>query len=66
YTLALHRHLRVRLADYDYDRHIGGVLYLFLRGIDGSGEHGVHRWRPARSLIEALDRLATPREETPA
>ncbi|MEE9928318.1 UvrD-helicase domain-containing protein [Microvirgula aerodenitrificans] len=66
YTLALHRHLRVRLADYDYDRHIGGVLYLFLRGIDGSGEHGVYRWRPARSLIEALDRLATPREETPA
>ncbi|MBM4361260.1 MAG: UvrD-helicase domain-containing protein, partial [Deltaproteobacteria bacterium] len=36
YTLALHRHLRVRLgAGYDYDRHMGGALYLFLRGMAG-------------------------------
>lgn len=25
---ALHRYLRHRLADYDYDRHFGGVIYL--------------------------------------
>lgn len=35
YSLALHRYLRHRLADYDYDRHFGGVIYLFLRGMDG-------------------------------
>ncbi|TPV75747.1 exodeoxyribonuclease V subunit beta, partial [Klebsiella pneumoniae] len=29
YSLALHRYLRHRLADYDYDRHFGGVIYLF-------------------------------------
>lgn len=28
YSLALHRYLRHRLADYDYDRHFGGVIYL--------------------------------------
>jgi exodeoxyribonuclease V beta subunit len=32
YLLALHRQLKARLADYDYDRHVGGALYLFLRG----------------------------------
>ncbi|MGZ8250332.1 exodeoxyribonuclease V subunit beta, partial [Methylomagnum sp.] len=36
YLLALHRQLRARLgAAYDYDTHIGGAVYLFLRGLDG-------------------------------
>lgn len=56
YLLALHRQLRARLPDYDYDRHIGGAVYLYLRGWDGSGR-GVHVERPPRALIEALDRL---------
>jgi exodeoxyribonuclease V beta subunit len=56
YTLALHRQLRARLPDYDYERHVGGVLYLYLRGIDGSG-HGVHYERLPRALVEAMDRL---------
>ena len=56
YTLALHRQLRARLPDYDYDRHIGGVLYLYLRGVDGNG-HGVHAERLPRALIEAMDEL---------
>ena len=34
YTVALHRYLRLRLPDYDYERHFGGVFYLFLRGMD--------------------------------
>jgi exodeoxyribonuclease V beta subunit len=56
YTLALHRHLRVRLPDYDYERHIGGVLYLYLRGVDHAG-HGVHSERLPLTLIDAMDRL---------
>jgi len=55
YLLALHRLLRARLPDYDYDRHIGGAVYLFLRGIDAPGG-GVHFERPPRALIETLDR----------
>ena len=54
YTLALHRLLKVRLSDYDYDRHMGGAVYLFLRGIESAGA-GVHVQRPPRALIEALD-----------
>jgi len=57
YTVALHRYLRRRLVEYDYDRHIGGVYYLFLRGMrpaDGA-THGVFFARPSAALIAALD-----------
>ncbi|MDU4001729.1 exodeoxyribonuclease V subunit beta [Pluralibacter gergoviae] len=57
YSLALHRYLRHRLADYDYDRHFGGVIYLFLRGVDGDGGQGIFSTRPARALVEGLDAL---------
>ncbi|MBE1162532.1 exodeoxyribonuclease V subunit beta [Dyella acidiphila] len=56
YTLALHRQLRARVADYDYERDIGGVLYLYLRGVDQAG-HGVHAERLPFALIDAMDRL---------
>jgi exodeoxyribonuclease V beta subunit len=56
YTLALHRQLRARMADYDYEQHVGGVLYLYLRGVDHDG-HGVHAERLPYALIEAMDRL---------
>ncbi|MCS3394498.1 exodeoxyribonuclease V subunit beta [Burkholderia thailandensis] len=62
YTVALHRYLRVRMRDYDYDAHVAGYLYLFVRGVrpdwrSGGASAGVHARRPARALIEALDAL---------
>ncbi|MFC3608931.1 exodeoxyribonuclease V subunit beta [Stutzerimonas tarimensis] len=56
YLLALHRQLQLRLPDYSYERHVGGALYLFLRGSRAPGA-GVYHARPARTLIEALDAL---------
>jgi exodeoxyribonuclease V beta subunit len=56
YLLALHRLLKARLHDYDYDRHVGGAVYLFLRGLNGPAG-GVHTERPPRALIESLDAL---------
>ncbi|MDX5363751.1 MAG: PD-(D/E)XK nuclease family protein, partial [Pseudazoarcus pumilus] len=61
YLFALHRQLRARLPGYDYDRHIGGAAYVFLRGI-GAESRGVHVERPPRELIEALDALFSVRE----
>jgi exodeoxyribonuclease V beta subunit len=55
YLLALHRFLRSRLPDYDPKRHIGGVIYPFLRGV-GQGT-GVLIARPDVALLEALDAL---------
>jgi exodeoxyribonuclease V beta subunit len=56
YLLALHRQLRARLPGYDYDRHVGGAVYVFLRGSHAASQ-GLFTDRPARSLIEGLDRL---------
>lgn len=58
YTLALHRYLNHRLADYDYEQHFGGVFYLFLRGMDGtSPANGVFHTRPSLDFVTQLDRL---------
>ena len=59
YLLALHRLLKVRLgAHYDYDKHIGGGLYLFLRGAQGPTGGRLFN-KPPRELIESMDRLFT-------
>lgn len=66
YLLALHRLLKQRLPNYDYEQHIGGAVYFFLRGQDTPGG-GLHCERPPRQLIESLDKLfcgaAFPRDQ---
>lgn len=59
YALALHRWLRFRMPGYDYDRHFGGVRYLFCRGLDAdaSPSPGVFARTPPRALIEGMDAL---------
>lgn len=58
YCLALHRYLRSRLPNYAWDTHVGGVLYLFLRGMQpASPTSGVFLHKPPLALVEALDRL---------
>jgi exodeoxyribonuclease V beta subunit len=54
YVLALHRLLKSRLAGYDFDQHMGGASYLFLRGVDQPGS-GLLHLSPPRALIESLD-----------
>lgn len=61
YTLALHRLLKARLGNYTYTRDVGGVMYLFLRGIHTAG-HGVYTDKPPRELIEKLDDCFAGRE----
>ncbi|MGE8246444.1 MAG: exodeoxyribonuclease V subunit beta [Stenotrophomonas maltophilia] len=60
YTVALHRWLRFRLgSQYDYTRDMGGIRYLFCRGLDARREDSpglyAHRFDPA--LVDALDAL---------
>jgi exodeoxyribonuclease V beta subunit len=58
YTLALHRYLRHRIADYDYERHFGGVIYLFLRGVEPDNpQQGIFTTRPDAALISQMDAL---------
>ncbi|MCK9789319.1 exodeoxyribonuclease V subunit beta [Providencia hangzhouensis] len=58
YLLALHRYLKQRMPNYDYETHFGGVYYLFLRGIDNiHSSNGIFFYRPIEPFIEALDSL---------
>ena len=56
YTVALDSYLRQRLPGYDYDRHFGGVYYVFLRGINAAdGPHaGIYRDKPKKALVAGL------------
>jgi exodeoxyribonuclease V beta subunit len=54
YILAVHRLLKSRLKDYNYEQHVGGAIYLYLRGIDQAGQ-GCYVNKPSYDLIHALD-----------
>jgi exodeoxyribonuclease V beta subunit len=66
YSVVLHRYLRWRLPDYDPQRHLGGILYLYVRGMCGpqtpevDGQPcGVFAWHPpAAMVLELSDVLA--------
>lgn len=57
YLFALHRLLKSRLGDaYDYERHVGGALVFFMRGLGAPGQ-GLFMARPGRELLEALEQV---------
>lgn len=55
YVVALHRMLRQRLLDYDYERQMGGVFYLFVRAIAPADDAGVFAALPPFDLVRTLD-----------
>ncbi|WOP17882.1 UvrD-helicase domain-containing protein [Raineyella sp. LH-20] len=66
YTVALHRFLSWRLPGYRPEEHLGGIRYLFLRGMVGPGTptagdvpYGVFAWRPPAALVVEIADLIT-------
>jgi len=64
YSVALHRFLRWRQPGYDPALHLGGALYLYVRGMSGvdnptvDGQPcGVFGWQPPAALVTALSEL---------
>lgn len=64
YVVVAHRFLRWRLPGYDPRTHLGGVLYLYVRGMCGVDTPvvdghpcGVFSWRPPAGLVTALSDL---------
>ncbi|MYD03808.1 MAG: AAA family ATPase [Acidimicrobiia bacterium] len=64
YQVALHRYLAYRLPDYRPQNHLGGSIYLYIRGMIGpdtpviDGERcGVARWFPPFRAIQAVSDL---------
>ena len=64
YSVVLHRFLRWRQPNYEPSQHLGGVMYLFVRGMCGADTPvvdghpaGVFSWQPPASLVTALSDL---------
>ena len=64
YSVALHRYLRWRVPGYEPAEHLGGVAYLFVRGMAGAdtpvvegNPHGVFNWQVPSALVTALSDL---------
>jgi exodeoxyribonuclease V beta subunit len=64
YSVVLHRYLRWRLPAYDPEAHLGGVIYLYLRGMCGpetplvdGHPAGVFSWPLPATLVLALSDL---------
>ncbi|CDZ16448.1 Exodeoxyribonuclease V beta chain [Candidatus Johnevansia muelleri] len=60
YTLALHRLLRLRIPKYDYNKDMGGVFYVFIRGFFNKiniNNKSIYYCRPSIDLINKLDKL---------
>ena len=60
YSVALHRYLRWRQPGYDPARHLGGIAYLFVRGMVGPATPagcGVFDWQPPAALVVELSDL---------
>ena len=69
YCVVLHRFLRWRLPGYDPRQHLGGVMYLFVRGMCGpdtpvTDGHpaGVFGWQPPAEMVVAMSDLLDGRE----
>jgi len=74
YSVALHRYLRWRQVDYRPDDHLGGIAYLFLRGMAGAdsgpssggtgdGTVGVFEWALPPGLVVALSDMLDGRPQ---
>lgn len=57
YSLAMHRFLKTRIENYSYDKHFGGIIYLYLRGMHRDSTDSVVYTRPKYELIEKLSTI---------
>lgn len=67
YCLALHRHLKQTLENYDPEQHFGGIYYFYLRGMTDDVSHqgsGVYYRKITVDELEALDAIFMGKQAT--
>jgi len=66
YTVALDRYLSLRVPDYKYENHFGGVFYLFVRGIDmeRGPEFGIYHAKPSSEWVHEACSTLVPSGES--
>lgn len=61
YTIAVKKYLRLRLPDFNYATHFGGVIYLFVRGIRKGQSSGIFTSKPDERLINEWEEILSKR-----
>ncbi|RBL93311.1 exodeoxyribonuclease V subunit beta [Chitinophaga flava] len=59
YTVAVKKYLESRLPDFNYQKHFGGIIYCFVRGIRNNGNQGIFTARPDLEKITFLEDMLT-------
>ena len=62
YALALHQYLSHRYPEYTYENNFGGILYIFLRGVDKSlgTDYGIYTDFPNPDLLNNIGKMFMP------
>lgn len=57
YTVAAKKYLQTRLANFNYEKQFGGVIYLFVRGMRNNTDNGIFTCKPPLSKIRHLENI---------
>ncbi len=57
YSLAVHKYLQLKLANYRYEKDFGGVIYVFLRGVRPEKQDGFFCYKPTKACIQRLEEI---------
>jgi len=62
YTIAAKRFFEDRLPQFDYEKHFGGIYYLFIRGMRNGQSNGIFFTKPDRGKLLLLEKILTSPE----
>jgi exodeoxyribonuclease V beta subunit len=66
YLSALYKFLQIRLPGFNYEQHVGGVFYLFVRGMRRDNDHGVFYRRPQEAeLLSFMELISREKSNHP-
>ncbi len=63
YTVATKLYLQNCIPDFDYDKHFGGIIYVYVRGCRKEGNTGIYFNKPDVRMIEELEDLLVVEKE---
>ena len=66
YAIALNQYLKLRINDYNYEQHFGGIFYIFLRGVETelTQNQGLFEVKPSGNIINELTKRIINTDDT--
>lgn len=57
YTVALVKYLKSRIANFNYQQHVGGIIYCYIRGVRKDASYGIFTHIPEEETIKTMTDL---------